>query len=43
MMASLFTVNRLAIIKHTQNIYKSGKLSEVSTCSILEQLAAKTS
>jgi prophage maintenance system killer protein len=38
--ASLFTVNRPAIVKHIQNIYKSEELLEVSTCSILEQVAA---
>ena len=40
MIASLFTVNRPAIVKHIQNIYKSDELLEISTCSILEQLAA---
>lgn len=40
MIASLFTVNRPAIVKHIQNIYKSDELLEVSTCSILEQVAA---
>lgn len=40
MIASLFTVNRPAIVKHIQNIYKSEELQEVSTCSILEQVAA---
>lgn len=38
--ASLFTVNRPAIVKHIQNIYKSEELQEISTCSILEQVAA---
>lgn len=38
--ASLFTVNRPAIVKHIQNIYKSNELLENSTCSILEQVAA---
>ena len=38
--ASLFTVNRPAIVKHIQNIYKSNELLEDSTCSILEQVAA---
>ena len=38
--ASLFQVNRPAIVKHIQNIYKSEELYEVSTCSILEQVAA---
>lgn len=40
MIASLFAVNRPAIVKHIQNIYKSDELLEVSTCSILEQVAA---
>jgi prophage maintenance system killer protein len=40
MIASLFTVNRPAIVKHIQNIYKSEELQEISTCSILEQVAA---
>lgn len=38
--ASLFSVNRPAIVKHIQNIYKSEELLEFSTCSILEQVAA---
>jgi prophage maintenance system killer protein len=38
--ASLFSVNRPAIVKHIQNIYKSEELIEFSTCSILEQVAA---
>lgn len=38
--ASLFSVNRPAIVKHIQNIYKSDELLESSTCSILEQVAA---
>ena len=38
--ASLFTVNRPAIVKHIQNIYKSNELPESATCSILEQVAA---
>lgn len=40
LIATLFDVNRPAIVKHIQNIYKSGELDEMSTCSILEQLAA---
>jgi len=40
MIASLFAVNRPAIVKHIQNIYKSDEQLEVSTCSILEQVAA---
>jgi len=38
--AALFTVNRPAIVKHIQNIYKAEELQETSTCSILEQVAA---
>jgi len=37
--ASAFNVNRPAIVKHIQNIYKTGELEEKSTCSILEQVA----
>ena len=40
LIASLFNVNRPAIVKHIQNIYISGELAEKSTCSILEQVAA---
>lgn len=40
LIATLFEVNRPAIVKHIQNIYKSGELDEMSTCSILEQVAA---
>ena len=40
LIASLFEVNRPAIVKHIQNIYKSGELDQNSTCSILEQVAA---
>lgn len=40
LIASLFDVNRPAVVKHIQNIYKSGELDENSTCSILEQVAA---
>lgn len=39
-MATLFDVNRPAIVKHIQNIYKSKELDETTTCSILEQVAA---
>ncbi len=39
-MALLFDVKRPAIVKHIQNIYKSGELKKDSTCSILEQVAA---
>ena len=38
--AKIFDVNRPAIVKHINNIYKTGELSENSTCSILEQVAA---
>ncbi|WP_434581480.1 virulence RhuM family protein [Sulfurimonas sp. NW15] len=37
--ATLFSVQRPAIVKHINNIYKSDELSEKSTCSILEQVA----
>jgi len=37
--ASIFDVNRPAIVKHIGNIYKSGELDKESTCSILEQVA----
>lgn len=39
-MASVFSVNRPAIVKHISNIYKSGELSKDSTCSVLEQVAS---
>lgn len=39
-MAQAFNVNRPAIVKHINNIYKSGELDEKITCSILEQVAA---
>ena len=38
-MAEVFDVNRPAIVKHIQKIYKTGELIENSTCSILEQVA----
>ncbi|MDD5372340.1 MAG: hypothetical protein PHO62_02815 [Sulfurimonas sp.] len=38
--ASIFGVNRPAIVKHIGNIYKTDELSKNTTCSILEQLAA---
>ena len=38
--AKLFDVNRPAVVKHIQNIYKTNELKENSTCSILEQVAA---
>lgn len=37
--ASVFGVNRPAIVKHINNIYKSKELEEKATCSILEQVA----
>ncbi len=40
LIAKLFDVNRPAIVKHVNNIYKSGELDKKSTCSILEQVAA---
>jgi len=40
LIAHLFNVNRPAVVKHIQNIYKSNELNETSTCSILEQIAA---
>lgn len=40
LIASLFNVNRPAIVKHIQNIYKSMELEEFSTCSVLEQVAS---
>ncbi|WP_307838692.1 RhuM family protein [Francisella noatunensis] len=38
-MASIFDVNRPAIVKHIGNIYKSDELDKNSTCSILERIA----
>ena len=40
LIAQLFDVNRPAIVKHINNIYKTGELNKKSTCSILEQVAA---
>jgi len=40
LIANLFKVNRPAIVKHIQNIYKSGELKETSTCSKMEQVAS---
>ena len=40
LIARLFGVNRPAIVKHTNNIYKTKELDKKSTCSILEQVAA---
>lgn len=39
LIASLFNVNRPAIVKHLNNIYQSKELDRKSTCSILEQVA----
>ncbi|MCK5856002.1 MAG: T9SS type A sorting domain-containing protein [Bacteroidales bacterium] len=38
-MALLFEVQRPAIVKHINNIYKTNELEKSATCSILEQLA----
>ncbi|MDO8435871.1 MAG: RhuM family protein [bacterium] len=38
--ALVFGVNRPAIVKHINNIYRTGELNKSSTCSILEQVAA---
>lgn len=40
LIARLFGVNRPAIVKHINNIYKTGELNKKATCSILEQVAA---
>lgn len=40
LMAKLFGVNHTAVVKHINNIYKTGELEKKSTCSILEQVAA---
>ena len=40
LIAKIFDVNRPAIVKHINNIYKSRELDEETTCSILEQVAA---
>lgn len=39
-MSSIYDVQRPAIVKHINNIYKSKELKIESTCSILEQVAA---
>ena len=39
--AVLFGTKRPAITKHLSNIYKSGELTEQSTCSILEHMGAE--
>ncbi|MCL5408743.1 MAG: type II toxin-antitoxin system death-on-curing family toxin [Candidatus Omnitrophica bacterium] len=40
LIAKLFNVNRPAIVKHINNIYKAGELDKKLTCSVLEQVAA---
>ena len=40
LVAALFDVKRPAVVKHIQNIYKSNELSEESSCSKMEQVAA---
>jgi len=40
LIARLFEVNRPAIVKHINNIYKTSELDKKSTCSVLEQVAA---
>jgi len=39
-LAEIFSVQRPAVVKHINNIYKSGELDPAATCSILEQVAA---
>ncbi len=39
-MALVFDVNRPAIVKHINNIYKTSELDQKATCSISEQVAA---
>jgi len=38
-MSELFGTKRPAITKHLSNIYKSGELEELTTCSVLEHMA----
>ncbi|MCK4420311.1 hypothetical protein KAW48_00835 [candidate division WOR-3 bacterium] len=40
LIAKIFDVNRPAIVKHINNIYKTGELGKNPTCSYLEQVAA---
>jgi hypothetical protein len=40
LIAKLFDVNRPAIVKHINNIYRTRELNKKLTCSILEQVAA---
>lgn len=37
-MEELFQINRTSIVKHILNIYKSGELSEDSTCAFFAQV-----
>jgi prophage maintenance system killer protein len=39
-LAEIFAVQRPAVVKHINNIYKTNELSPAATCSILEQVAA---
>ena len=39
-LAEIFSVQRPAVVKHINNIYKSSELDPAATCSILEQVAA---
>ncbi len=40
LISKLFDVNRPAVVKHINNIYKSAELDKNSTCSKMEQVAA---
>ncbi len=40
LMAKLFDVNRPAVVKHINNIYRIRELDKKPTCSVLEQVAA---
>jgi hypothetical protein len=40
LIARLFDVNRPAIVKHINNIYRTTELNKKSTCSILEQIVS---
>lgn len=39
LIAKVFGVNRPAIVKHINNIYKTSELDQISTCSKMEQVA----
>jgi hypothetical protein len=39
LISEIFNVQGPAVVKHINNIYASGELDRVSTCSILEQVA----